>query len=142
MLVSVISGIILIFVGIGLSRPLLELMGTPADVIDQSVLYMRIYFVGMPVMMLYNFGSAILRAVGDTQRPLYFLLIAGVINVLLNLLFVIVFPHGRGGRGHPHGDFPVRFRHLGAAVPGEERRGLPRKPERASHLQREAAAND
>ena len=87
-LVSVISGIILIFVGIGLSRPLLELMGTPADVIDQSVLYMRIYFVGMPVMMLYNFGSAILRAVGDTQRPLYFLLLAGVINVLLNLLFV------------------------------------------------------
>ena len=100
-LVSVISGIILIFVGIGLSRPLLELMGTPADVIDQSVLYMRIYFVGMPVMMLYNFGSAILRAVGDTQRPLYFLLIAGVINVLLNLLFVIVFHMGVEGVAIP-----------------------------------------
>ena len=100
-LVSVISGIILIFVGIGLSRPLLELMGTPADVIDQSVLYMRIYFVGMPVMMLYNFGSAILRAVGDTKRPLYFLLIAGVINVLLNLLFVIVFHMGVEGVAIP-----------------------------------------
>ena len=100
-LVSVISGIILIFVGIGLSRPLLELMGTPADVIDQSVLYMRIYFVGMPVMMLYNFGAAILRAVGDTQRPLYFLLIAGVINVLLNLLFVIVFHMGVEGVAIP-----------------------------------------
>ena len=100
-LVSVISGIILIFVGIGLSRPLLELMGTPADVIDQSVLYMRIYFVGMPVMMLYNFGSAILRAVGDTPRPLYFLLIAGVINVLLNLLFVIVFHMGVEGVAIP-----------------------------------------
>ena len=100
-LVSVISGIILIFVGIGLSRPLLELMGTPADVIDQSVLYMRIYFVGMPVMMLYNFGSAILRAVGDTKRPLYFLLLAGVINVLLNLLFVIVFHMGVEGVAIP-----------------------------------------
>ena len=65
-LISVISGVALIFIGIGLSQPLLELMGTPEDVIGQSVLYMRIYFVGMPVMMLYNFGAAILRAVGDT----------------------------------------------------------------------------
>ena len=96
-LISVISGVALIFIGIGLSQPLLELMGTPDDVINQSVLYMRIYFVGMPVMMLYNFGAAILRAVGDTQRPLYFLLLAGVINVLLNLLFVIVFHMGVEG---------------------------------------------
>ena len=88
-LVSVISGVALVFIGIGLSRPLLEMMGTPEDVLGQAVLYMRIYFVGMPVMMLYNFGSAILRAVGDTQRPLYFLFIAGVVNVALNLLFVI-----------------------------------------------------
>ena len=76
-------------------------MGTPADVIDQAVLYMRIYFVGMPVMMLYNFGSAILRAVGDTQRPLYFLFIAGVVNVILNLIFVIVFHMGVEGVAIP-----------------------------------------
>ena len=100
-LVSLACGFILIFVGIGLSRPLLELMGTPADVIDQAVLYMRIYFVGMPVMMLYNFGSAILRAVGDTQRPLYFLFIAGVVNVILNLFFVIVFHMGVEGVAIP-----------------------------------------
>jgi putative MATE family efflux protein len=96
-LVSMISGVVLIFIGIGLSQPLLDLMGTPDDVINQAVLYMRIYFVGMPVMMLYNFGAAILRAVGDTQRPLYFLLLAGVVNVFLNLFFVIVLHMGVAG---------------------------------------------
>ena len=96
-LISVISGVVLIFIGIGLSQPLLTLMGTPEDVIGQAVLYMRIYFVGMPVMMLYNFGAAILRAVGDTQRPLYFLLLAGVVNVFLNLFFVIVLHMGVAG---------------------------------------------
>ena len=96
-LISIISGVVLVFIGILLSQPLLELMGTPEDVISQSVLYMRIYFVGMPVMMLYNFGAAILRAVGDTQRPLYFLLLAGVVNVILNLFFVIVLHMGVAG---------------------------------------------
>lgn len=96
-LTSLISGVFLIFVGVSLAKPLLELMGTPEDVIGQSVLYMRIYFIGMPVMMLYNFGAAILRAVGDTRRPLYFLLIAGVVNVVLNLFFVIVFRMGVAG---------------------------------------------
>lgn len=96
-LTSLISGVFLVFLGILLSRPLLELMATPADVIDQSILYMRIYFAGMPVMMLYNFGSAVLRAVGDTQRPLYFLAIAGVLNVLMNLFFVIVLQMGVAG---------------------------------------------
>lgn len=89
--VSLISGIFLIAVGFFLSRPLLELMGSPDDVIDKSTIYVRIYFAGMPATMLYNFGSAILRAVGDTRRPLYFLCIAGVINVILNLIFVIGF---------------------------------------------------
>ena len=70
----------MIFVGFFLSRPLLELMGTPEDVINLSVLYMRIYFVGMPAFMFYNFGAALLRAVGDTKRPLYFLTLAGIIN--------------------------------------------------------------
>lgn len=90
-LTSIVSGIFLIFVGIFLSKPILTWMATPEDVIDMSVLYIRIYFAGMPVMMLYNFGSAILRAVGDTKRPLYYLTAAGVINVVLNLIFVIVF---------------------------------------------------
>lgn len=97
MLTAAISGVVLIFLGMGLSRPLLQMMETPADVIDHSVLYMRIIFAGMPASMLYNFGAAILRAVGDTQRPLYFLLTAGVINVLLNLFFVIVLHMGVAG---------------------------------------------
>lgn len=94
---SVIGGVILIFLGLFISRPALALMGTPDDVIAHSVLYMRIYFAGMPFMMAYNFGAAILRAVGDTRRPLYYLLTAGVVNVLLNLLFVIVFRMGVAG---------------------------------------------
>lgn len=96
-LVSAIAGVILIFLGIALARPMLEAMGTPADVLDQAVLYMRIIFVGMPAMMVYNFGAAILRAVGDTRRPLVFLLISGIINVCLNLFFVIVFEMGVAG---------------------------------------------
>ncbi len=96
-LASLIFGTVLIVIGILAAKPVLELMGTPEDVIDQSVLYMRIYFIGMPVMMLYNFGAAVLRAVGDTQRPLYFLLLAGVVNVALNLFFVIVLHMGVAG---------------------------------------------
>lgn len=94
---AVAGGVILIFLGFFLSRPALNWMGTPEDVISHSVLYMRIYFAGMPFMMVYNFGSAVLRAVGDTRRPLYYLLIAGVVNVLLNLVFVIVFSMGVAG---------------------------------------------
>lgn len=90
-LVSIISGVFLAIVGFILAKPLLELMGTPDDVIDKSVLYMRIYFLGMPVMLLYNFGSAILRAIGDTRRPLLYLFISGVLNIILNLIFVIIF---------------------------------------------------
>ena len=90
-LVSIITGIALIFIGFFIAPKILVLMGTPEDVLPLSVLYIRIYFCGMPAMMLYNFGASILRAVGDTKRPLYFLTIAGVINVILNLIFVIVF---------------------------------------------------
>jgi len=86
--ISLVSGVFLVFVGFFLSRPLLEMMGTPADVIDKSTMYMKFYFAGMPVIMLYNFGSAVLRAIGDTRRPLYYLTIAGVVNVLLNIFFV------------------------------------------------------
>lgn len=91
MLVSFICGVALIFIGTFLAAPLLELMGTPPECLDQAVLYMRIIFIGMPAQMVYNFGAAILRAVGDTRRPLLFLLAAGIVNVLLNLFFVIVF---------------------------------------------------
>lgn len=96
-LVSVIFGAILCVVGIILARPMLELMGSPADVIEDSVLYLRIYFLGMPLIMLYDFAAAILRAVGDTKRPLYFQMIAGVINVILNLFFVLVVGIGVAG---------------------------------------------
>ena len=88
--IGFVGGILLIFIGVLLCRPLLELMGTPDDVIDRSEIYMKIYFCGMPAMMLFNYGSAILKAVGDTRRPLYYLSLAGVLNVLMNLFFVIV----------------------------------------------------
>ncbi len=90
-LTSVVSGIVLVFIGMALAEPALRLMDTPEDCIQQAILYIRIYFIGMPVSMLYNFGSAILRAVGDTKRPLYYLSVAGIINVILNLIFVILF---------------------------------------------------
>ena len=94
---ALISGIIMAFVGAGASRLALDLMDTPADVIDQSVTYMRIYFMGMPFFMLYNYGAAVLRAVGDTKRPLLFLALAGMANVVLDLLLVIVIPLGVAG---------------------------------------------
>ena len=87
---ALFSGIFLTLAGTLLARQLLVWTSSPADVIDLSTLYLRIYFCGMPANMLYNFGAAILRAQGDTRRPLYFLSIAGVTNVALNLLFVIV----------------------------------------------------
>ncbi|MBM6915714.1 MATE family efflux transporter [Gemmiger formicilis] len=97
MLTALVGGIALIFVGLAASRPMLSLMGTPDDVIDQAALYLRIYFVGAPSLLVYNFGAAILRAVGDTRRPLYFLTLAGVLNVILNLVFVVVFSMGVAG---------------------------------------------
>ena len=96
---ALISGILMAFVGLVFSKGALELMGTPEDVIGLSTLYMRIYFMGMPFFMLYNYGAAILRAVGDTKRPLYFLIIAGVINAGLNMVIVIVFGLGVAGVG-------------------------------------------
>ena len=94
---ALISGVVMVFVGLLFSRGALELMDTPADVIEQSTLYMRIYFSGMPFFMMYNYGAAILRAIGDTKRPLMFLIIAGITNALLNLLLVIVFHLGVAG---------------------------------------------
>ncbi len=97
MTLSLICGVILLIIGQIVSAPMLTLMGTPEDILPLAVSYMRIYFIGMPLMLLYNFGAAILRAVGDTKRPLYYLFAAGVINVILNLIFVIRFSMGVRG---------------------------------------------
>ncbi len=97
LVLSIVCGVILLVIGILAAPEILILMGTPQDVLSQAVLYIRIYFAGMPVILLYNFGSSILRAVGDTRRPLYYLLAAGVINIILNLIFVIGFEMGVAG---------------------------------------------
>ena len=91
MTISAFSGVFLTVVGVVAAPFLLSLMQTPDEVIDLSVIYLRTYFVGMPAVMIYNFGSAILRAAGDTKRALYILFASGVVNVLFNMLFVIVF---------------------------------------------------
>lgn len=97
LLTGLIGGAILIVLGVVLARPMLTLMATPDEVIDQAVLYMQVYFIGMPATMIYNFGAAVLRAVGDTRRPLYFLMAAGVMNVLGDLLFVCLLGMGVAG---------------------------------------------
>lgn len=86
--ISVVAGVLLAILGLVISKPILALMGTPDELIGDAATYMRIYFAGMPFIMLYNFGSAILRGVGDSRRPLYYISIAGVLNVFLNILFV------------------------------------------------------
>lgn len=88
--ISVIGGVFLTVVGIFLAPLLLNLMNTPDEVLGLASLYVRIYFAGITASLVYNFGSAVLRAIGDTRRPLIFLVIAGVVNVLLNLFFVVV----------------------------------------------------
>lgn len=90
-LVGLVSGIFLTIFGLIFADKILGLMQTPAEVEHLASIYLRIYFIGMPAMMVYNFASAILRAVGDTKRPLYYLFFAGIINVILNLVFVIGF---------------------------------------------------
>ena len=97
MLISVIGGVIVAVVGMVFAKTFLGWMGSPDDVIDQATLYLRIYFAGMPLTMAYNFASAIFRALGDTKRPLYYLAVSGLVNVILNLIFVIVFKMGVAG---------------------------------------------
>lgn len=82
------SGVFLLLVGQLAARPMLELLDTPPDVLDMAAVYLRIFFLGMPFLMIYNFGAAILRSIGDTRRPFYSLLVAGIVNVVLNLLLV------------------------------------------------------
>lgn len=91
---AIISGVAMAVVGLFFSKGALQLMDTPEDVIELSAVYMRIYFMGMPFFMLYNYGAAILRAVGDTKRPLLFLIVSGIMNAVLNMILVIVFDLG------------------------------------------------
>lgn len=97
--VSMVSGILLLYLGITLARPILEAIDTPADVIDLSTLYLQLYFAGIPFIMIFNFGSAILRGMGDTKRPLYCLLASGLINAILNIILVVGFDMGVAGVG-------------------------------------------
>ena len=94
---ALIGGIMMAVIGVLLAKWALEIMGTPDDVIGQSALYKRIYFMGMPFFMLYNYGAAILRAIGDTKRPLIFLIISGIANAALNMTLVILFHMGVAG---------------------------------------------
>lgn len=95
--VAIISGCFLLLLGLVVARPILVLVDTPPEVLDMAVVYLRIYFLGMPFFMVFNFGSAILRSMGDTRRPLYILIAAGVVNTVLNLVFVIYFHLGVAG---------------------------------------------
>ena len=114
---SLVGGVLMAFVGFFAAHGLLELMSSPEDVIDLATLYLKIYFIGMPMTMLYNFNASLLRAVGDTRRPLVCLAVAGVINVVLNLLFVIVFQMSVAGH-HPQ---PDGIRHYGHGAAGQGR---------------------
>lgn len=99
MLLGILSGLILTVAGVIFAPQMLKLMQTPKNILPLAALYLRIYFLGMTAMMVYNFGSALLRSVGDTKRPLYYLLTAGVINVILNMIFVIVLKMDVAGVG-------------------------------------------
>ena len=86
---AALAGAVLAVLGNVFAKPLLILMGSPEDVLELAAIYVKIYFLGMPVTLIYNYGAAILRAIGDTKRPLYYLTAAGMVNVVLNLIFVI-----------------------------------------------------
>ena len=118
--VSVASGLILLVAGTTLARPILELMSAPPDVIDLATTYLRIYFCGMPFMMAYNFGSAIMRSMGDTRRPFYALMAATVVNTVLDWVLVACFGMGVAG---------VAIGTVGASAAAHPRAGtLPARP--------------
>lgn len=94
MLFSVCSGVFLTIFGILIARPILTIMNTPDDVLEYAILYLKLYFLGMPFILVYNFGAAILRSIGDTKRPLYCLLFSGIVNALLNVFLVVVMHWG------------------------------------------------
>ena len=99
-----ILGIVLMGIGIGTAKVILEISGTPEGVLPEALLYIRIYFISIPFMVIYNFGAAILRSFGDTRRPMFYLIITGVVNVALNLFLVICCKLGVAG-GNCYPDF-------------------------------------
>ena len=92
-----ILGVVLMVIGWLVARAILELSGTPESVLDEALLYIRIYFCSIPFMLIYNFGAASLRSYGDSRRPLYYLIASGIVNVILNLILVICFQLGVAG---------------------------------------------
>ena len=138
LLVSIAAGVLLLLIGLLGSPALLHLLNTKEDLYPGAVLYLRVYFLGMPALALYNYGNAIFSAIGETKKPLYYLCIAGVLNILLNLFFVIVCHldvAGVAGKCH----FPVRLgppRSAGADPrAGLLRPGLPQGRPRPCHHQ-------
>ncbi len=123
MLTSLVGGIMVSIFGFFSCRALLHAMGSPDDVIDQATLYMKIYFLGMPAFMIYTFGSVIMRTVGDTKRPLFFLSISGLVNVVLNLITVIKFDMGVAGVAIA--TIVSQDRHFCCAFPYKDGRDLP-----------------
>lgn len=96
-LLAAISGLAVGLLGIVLSKAVLQMMDTPADVLSAATLYMQIYFMGVPALLVYNFGAGIMRAFGDTKRPMYILLVSGIVNVILNVVLVVGFKRGVDG---------------------------------------------
>ena len=99
MLLAFVAGFFITILGIVFARPALVAMGTPADILDPALVYMRIYFLGTIASFIYNMGSGIMRALGDTKRPMYYLIAACVVNILLDILFVVIFRMGVAGAG-------------------------------------------
>ena len=99
MLLAALSGIMLVIIGTTVTEPILRLMNTPEELISLTALYLRIYFCAMPAIMVYNFGSAIMRGLGDTKRPLYYLMISGICNIMFNLIFITIFNMDVAGAG-------------------------------------------
>ncbi|WP_458379724.1 MATE family efflux transporter [Thermoclostridium stercorarium] len=130
---SIISGILVGVFGFCTAKRLLMAMDTPADVLDQAALYMRIYFVGIPASMVYNFGSSILRAVGDTRRPFIFLSVSGLINVVLNL-FCDCLSYGSCGSCMGDGYFSGYFGSIDNHKPYSVQRTVQAFPERHKSL--------
>ena len=106
---SIISGVVIMFAGIGLAPFMLEAMGTPEDVLGLSVIYLRIYFIGIIANLVYNVGAAILRAVGDSKRPLYFLAASCLVNIALDIVLVVFCRLGGGGSSPLPRSFPQLF---------------------------------
>ncbi len=140
--ISLISGFVLIGIGILFTRPLLVRMGAPSDVLDKAALYLKIIFIGMPATMAYNFGSAILRATGDTKRPLYFLSVAGVVNVILNLFFCYRSPYGCGGSRACHHPVPVHQRSPDPSLPVPDGGPVPAEHPKTLYPARPSAPDD